>query len=181
MTIKTNEFWIDEPFENIVRKIKISTREVKFGMFNSFPKTFEKYPRPWIGEINRKKQSFKLFRTKGSDNTSDLSVVGNYAIRGTRPVVVVRHRIHFSAVFGMVGLLIFVIAVFFLLQKKDIIIPEAMQSVALLLVILYYAYTVMKDLRRDEQEIKKLLKRVLVDKEDVDDSDEETAPEHQGR
>jgi hypothetical protein len=173
MTIKTNEFWIDEPFEEVVRKIKIGTREVKFGIFNSFRKTFEKFPRPWIGEINTRKKSFNLFRVKGSESTSDLSAVGHYTIRGAKPVVVVKHRIHFTVVFGMVGLLIFVISLFFLLQKKGIVVPVAMQAVALVLVILYYAYTILKDLRQDEKELEILLTRVLVDEEEIDEEDEE--------
>jgi hypothetical protein len=118
MTIKTNEYWIDEPFEQIALKIKIDTRQVKFGIFNAFEKSFEMYPRPWIGEINPGKKTFKLFRTKGTDNTSDLSVVGRYTIRGSKPVVVVKHKIHFTVIFGAVGLLLFTIAAFYLLQTN---------------------------------------------------------------
>jgi hypothetical protein len=147
MTIKTNEYWIDEPFDLITKKIKLSTRLVKFGLFNSFPKSFAMYQRPWIGEINEKKMSFKMFRTKGSENTSDLSVVGKYAIRGSRPVIVVKHKIHFTGVLGMFGLFVFVIAVLFLLQKKGIVLPLAVQVIVLTSVIVYYAYTILKDLR----------------------------------
>lgn len=172
MTIKTNEFWTDDLFEDIVLKIKLGTRLVKFGVFNSFPKSFEKYPRPWIGEIDTRKQSFKLFRTKGTENTSDLSVVGSYTVRGGKPFIVVRHKIHFTVLFGMVGLLIFVIAAFFLLQKKGIVAPPAIQALALLMVILFYAYTILKDLRQDEKEIEELLTQVLVDEEEIDDEDE---------
>jgi hypothetical protein len=166
MTIKTNEFWIDEPFALISQKIKIDTRLVKFGPFNSFTKAFELYPRTWLGEVNHKKQSFKLFRTKGSDNTSDLSIVGKYTIRGAKPVIVVRHKIHFTVLLGMVGLLIFVIAAFFLLQKKGVIVHPALQAVALMSVIGFYAYTIARDLRDDEREIKKTLHRILVNEED---------------
>lgn len=179
MTIKTNEFWTDEPFEDIVQKIKLDTRQVKFGIFNLFPKTFEKYPRPWIGEIDTRKQSFKLFRTKGTENTSDLSVVGTYTIRGTKPLVVVRHKVHFTVLFGMVGLLVFIIAVFFLLQKKGIVVPPGIQALVLMMVILFYAYTIRKDLHQDEKEIEKLLTRVLVDEEEIDDEDEDDEAEGQ--
>jgi hypothetical protein len=172
MTVKTNEFWIDEPFENIAQKIKIDTREVKFGILNSFPKTFERFPRPWIGAIDRQRQSFKLFRVKGSQSTSDLSVIGYYTIRGAKPVVVVKHKLHFTVVFGIVGLLIFVIAVFFLLQKKGIIIPAAIQAAALVIVILFYTYTILKDLRQDEKEIEKILTRALVSADEIDDDDD---------
>src|SRR5688572_8670790 len=161
MTIKTNEFWIDEPFEDIARKIKSETRLVKFGIFNSFTKTFEMYPRPWIGEINERKQSFKLFRTKGSENTSDLSVVGSYTIRGAKSVIVVSHKLHFTGLFGMVGLLIFVIAVFFLLHKKNIVVPIVLQALGLVLVIFYYAFTILKDLRQDEKAIEEVLRKTL--------------------
>jgi hypothetical protein len=177
MTIKTNEFWTNESFEDIIRKIKLETRQVKFGVLNSFPKSFEKYPLPWVGEINERAQSFKLFRVKGSENTSDLSVIGNYSIRGTKPVVVVKHRLHFTVFFGMFGLFLFVVAVFYLLQKKNIDIPIAFQVIALLLVVLFYAFTIIRDLRQDEKEIERTLTRVLVDQEEIDDDDEEIEDE----
>jgi choline-glycine betaine transporter len=178
MTIKTNEYWIDEPFEQIALKIKIDTRQVKFRIFNAFEKSFEMYPRPWIGEINAGKKTFKLFRTKGSDNTSDLSVVGRYTTRGAKPVVVVKHRIHFTVIFGAVGLLLFAISAFYLLQQKGIIVPPAVQAIAFSLVILFYIYTIAKDLRQDEKQLEKTLTRVLVSEEDdeevdVEDDDED--------
>ena len=173
MTIKTNEFWTNESFEDIIRKIKLETREVKFGVFNSFPKTFEMYPLPWVGEIRERAQSFKLFRVKGSENTSDLSVVGSYSVRGMKPVVVVKHKLHFTVFFGMFGLFLFVVAVFYLLQKKNIVTPIALQVIALLLVVLFYAFTIIRDLRQDEKEIERTLTRVLIDSEEIDDEDEE--------
>jgi hypothetical protein len=168
MTIKTNEFWIDEPFEDIARKIKMSTRLVKFGPFNTYEKNFGTITPPWIGELDVKKRSFKLFRTKGTENTSDLSVVGTYTIRGAKPVIVVKHKLHFTVVFGTVGLFVFIIAVLFLLQKKGIVLPVALQASVMASVIIYYAYTIVKDLLQDEREIEKLLARVLVDERDED-------------
>lgn len=50
MTIKINEFWTDETFYDIARKIKANMREVKFGIFNSFPKSFEMFPLRRKGE-----------------------------------------------------------------------------------------------------------------------------------
>ena len=135
------------------------------------------FPRPWIGEIDTKKNSFKLFRVKGSESTSDLSAVGHYTIRGAKPVVVVKHKLHFTVIFGIVGLLIFTIAVFFLLQKKGIVVDASIQAVTLLLVILFYAYTIRKDLRQDEKELEQLLTRVLVDEEEVDDEEENEEPD----
>ena len=177
MTIKTNEYWIDEPFEIIAHKIKLGTRLVKFGPFNSFPKSFEMYPRPWIGEINEKKKSFKMFRTKGSENTSDLSVVGTYNTRGMKTVIVVKHRIHFTVLTGMIGLFVFVIAALFLLQKKGIVLPVGVQVIALTSVIMYYAYTIIKDLKGDEKEIERLLTRVIDNESDDDELNSEEEEE----
>ncbi|WP_276372689.1 hypothetical protein [Chryseolinea sp. H1M3-3] len=173
MTIKTNEYWTEESFDEIALKIKIDTRQVKFGIFNAFEKSFEMYPRPWIGEINQEKKTFKLFRTKGTENTSDLSVTGQYTIRGAKPVVVVKHKIHFTVIFGAVGLLVFAIAIFYLLRTKGIIVPPVIQAVAFSLVILYYIYTIGKDLRQDEKQIEKTLTRVLIDEEELDEEEEE--------
>jgi hypothetical protein len=176
MTIKTNEFWTDEPFEDIVRKIKSETRLVKFGIFNSFPKSFDRYPLLWVGEINEHTKSFKLFRVKSSESTSDISIVGKYTIRNAKSVIVVRHKLHFTTFFGMVGLLIFVLAVFLFFQKKDIIIPVALQVLGLLLVILFYAFTILKDLQKGEKAIEAVLTKALVnpvEKEDENDEDED--------
>lgn len=174
MTIKTNEFWIDEPFEDILKKIKMSTRQVKFGIFNAFHKNFEMFPGQWIGQIDARKQSFKLFRVKSSENTSDLSVVGRYTLRGNKPVIVVKHKVHFTVALGMMGLLIFVIAVFTLLRMKGIMVPVAIQAVALLLVLFYYAYTVMKDLREDEKRIQEMLTFLLLQEEEEEEEEELT-------
>jgi len=177
MTVKTNEYWINEPFDGIALKIRIDTRLVKFGPLNAFTRSFEMYPRPWIGEINPKRQTFKLFRTKGSENTSDLSVVGRYTVRGAKPVIVVKHKLHFTVVMGAVGLLIFFIAAFFLLQKKGVIVHPAIQAVAFSAVILYYIYTIARDLHHDEKQIEKTLTRVLVREEDVDEEEDDIEDE----
>ena len=173
MTIKTNEYWIDEPFDLIEAKLIMDTRLVKFGPLNAFKKSFEMYPRPWIGEINRKKQSFKLFRTKGTENTSDLSVVGQYTIRGAKSVVVVKHKLHHTVFVGAIGLLITVLGVSLIIQKKGIGAAPAIQAVLFLGVILYYIYTIGKDLRKDAEQIEKTLKRVLATDEDFDGEEEE--------
>jgi hypothetical protein len=52
-----------------------------------------------------------------------------------------------------VGLLVFTIAVFFPLQQKGVVIPVAIQVSVLLLVIMSYAYTILRDVRHDEIEI----------------------------
>jgi hypothetical protein len=177
MTIKTNEFWTDEDFSYIEAQLIIDTRPVKFGIFNFFKKGFESYPRPWIGEINRMKQTFKLFRTKGTENTSDLSVVGHYTIRGGKPVVVVKHKLHFTIIFGALGLLVAVLGCFVLVKKKGIIVSPAIQAVVFAMVILYYIYTIAKDLRDDEKQIKETLSRVLRREEDDYDEDVESEDE----
>jgi hypothetical protein len=47
------------------------------------------------------------------------------------------------------------------------------QVIALLLVALFYALTIIRDLRRVEKEIERTLTRVLIDREEIDDEDEE--------
>ncbi|HYI77964.1 MAG TPA: hypothetical protein VEW65_10125 [Chryseolinea sp.] len=172
MTIKTSEFWTDEPFEDIVKKIKSETRLVEFGMFNSFPKSFARYPLLWVGEINESTQSFKLFRVRSTESTSDISIVGKYTTRNGKSVIVVKHKLHFTTLFGMVGLLILAIAVFFFLQKKDIVIPVVLQALALALVILFYAFTILKDLQKGEKAIMAVLTKALVNAQEADDRSE---------
>jgi hypothetical protein len=77
----------------------------------------------------------------------------------------------------MFGLFLFVVAVFYLLQKKNIDIPIALQVIALLLVVLFYTFTIIRDLRKDEKEIERTLTRVLIDREEIDDEDEEIEDE----
>jgi len=78
----------------------------------------------------------------------------------------------------MFGLFLFVVAVFYLLQKKNIDTPIALQVVALLLVACFYAFAIIRDLRKDEKEIERTLTRVLIDKEEIDDKDEEIEDEN---
>ena len=72
----------------------------------------------------------------------------------------------------MVGLLILAIAVFFFLQKKDIVIPVVLQAVALVLVILFYAFTILKDLQKGEKAIMAALTKALVNAQETDDGSE---------
>jgi hypothetical protein len=39
-------------------------------------------------------------------------------------------------------------------------------------VILFYTYTILKDLRQDEKEIEKILTRALVSADEIDDDDD---------
>jgi VIT1/CCC1 family predicted Fe2+/Mn2+ transporter len=72
----------------------------------------------------------------------------------------------------MVGLLIFVMAVFFFLQKKDVAVPVALQAVGLALVILFYAFTILKDLQKGEKAIEAVLTKALVNPREMDSENE---------
>jgi hypothetical protein len=118
MTISHNHYKTDETFQELAVKLKMETRQVKFGPFNAIPKNFDRFPKPWVGEINERGEYFKLFRTKGQENTSDLSVHGKYIVRSGQGMIHVQHKLHYMVLVGFAGLAIAVAQYFSFYLKK---------------------------------------------------------------
>jgi hypothetical protein len=169
MTLKHHYYKTEETFQELAFKLKIETRQVKFGAFNAIPKNFDRFPKPWVGEINERGEYFKLFRTKGQEDTSDLSVHGKYVVRSGQEMIHVEHKLHYTSLVGFAGLAIAVAAVFFLLSKKEIIVHPILQIAAGLITLSVYGYTFYRDLRADE----KLIRQLLYARLELDDETEE--------
>src|SRR5687768_12347279 len=129
MTIRTHYYTTNETFEELVRKLKAMTHQVKFGPLNIMKRNFDRFPKPWVGEIDERGEYFKLFRTKGADHTSDLSVHGRFVVRSGEKIVEVKHKIHYMAAVGFAGLTLFIYAMLYLLGKRDITIHPTIQVI----------------------------------------------------
>jgi hypothetical protein len=169
ITVKTTDIWTNDPPELILRKIKWNTHEVRFGAFNSF--TRKEVNSDWIGEIDEKNVSFKLFRVTSPDHTSDFSVHGQYEIRAGRGVVKIRHKLHFTSILGPAGLLTCVYALWYLFQKKGKFVGPGYLFLALIIASSGYMFFLLRDLRKNETSIRELLERIWIDDPD-DESDE---------
>ena len=181
MTIKTHYYSTDETFNDFAFKLKASTRQVTFGPFNSMPKNFDRFPKPWVGEIDIRGEYFKLFRNKGQDNTSDLSVHGKYIVRSGQTFIEVKHKLHFTALIGFIGLAVFILAVFYLLGKKDVVVHPVLQVLVCLISLAVYGYTFYRDLREDERAIKEIIDRRLAVEEEIEEDNEEEDEEFETR
>lgn len=174
MTIKRYSCTTHETFQELAFKFKLKTHQVRFGPFNAMVKKFDKFRKPWVGEIEERGEYFKLFRTKGTEHTSDLSVHGKYKTSGGQAWLDVEHKIHYSAFLGFAGLALFVIAAFFLLSKKGIVVHPLLQVLTCIFVLLVYGYTFYRDLQADEKLIRGLIyAKFIMEDEEVDDEEEE--------
>ncbi|HOX82972.1 MAG TPA: hypothetical protein PLJ60_12970 [Chryseolinea sp.] len=160
----TTEVWTNDPPEVILEKIKWNTHQVKFVPFNIFKKKTEIYS-PWIGQIDEKKLSFKLFRVTSPDHTSDFSVEGQYEIRAGKGLVKIRHKVYFTSILGLAGLLTFVFAIWFLLQKKGILMGNLFLVLGLILTGGVYSVFILRDLNKNDAEIREVLERIWLDDE----------------
>src|SRR5690606_10058038 len=138
----------------LARKLKAQTREVKFGPLNMMKRNFDRFPKPWVGEIDKRGESFKLFRTKGQENTSDLSVHGKYIVRSGNRLIEVKHKLHYTSLTGFAGLGVFVFCVFLLMGEKGIVVHPALEVLTCLIVLALYGHTFYRDLKADEKLIK---------------------------
>ncbi|HEY0652013.1 MAG TPA: hypothetical protein VGD65_02755 [Chryseosolibacter sp.] len=161
MTIKTHEHSTEETFQEVAFKVKLDTRLVTFGPLNAIPKNTDRFQRPWVGEIDEKGERFKLFRVTGSDSTSDLSVHGRYVVRSGKPVIVVEHKIHFTAILGFAGIALATFGIFSLIKTKGIFVSILLQTVLCLFAVSGYAYAIYRDLRKNEKAIRFLLEKQL--------------------
>lgn len=121
MTVRTHYYTTTETFEELARKLKAMTHEVKFGPLNIMKKNFDRFPKPWVGEIDERGEYFKLFRTKGQGNTSDFSVRGRYIVRSGQPCIEVKHQLNYTNLIGFVGLGLLCFVYSFLWVKKKLL------------------------------------------------------------
>jgi len=184
ITIHTSEFWISEPFELVLEKIRRETKIVKFGPLNVFNTNHQDFYTKWIGEVDARQKRFKLFRVTSKKNTSDMSVNGEYQMRINKPMIVVKYKVHFTALLGLFGILTFSYAVWYLLRVKGIDLGTLGLLAILFSVGIIYSVSTMRDLRKCEQEIERVIYKIVKpqnepeneegdDEEDENEDDEE--------
>lgn len=178
ITIHTSEFWINEPIDFVIDKIRRETLLVEFGPFNVFNTKHQNFYTKWIGEIDRRNKKFKLFRVTDRTHTSDVAVHGEYTVRINKPMIVVRYKVHFTAFLGLFGLLAFGYAVWYLLRLKGVILGELGLIAILLTVGMGYSISTIRDLNKCAQEIERVIYKIV--KMDVDEDDEDDADDDDG-
>jgi hypothetical protein len=169
ITIRTTEVWTNDAPEVIFKKIKWDTHQVRFGPMSIF-KTTEIHS-AWIGEVDEKKLTFKLFRVTSPDFTSDFSVHGHYELRAGKGLVKIQHKVRFTSILGLAGLLTCVFAFWFLLQKKGILISQAYLLLTLVTAGAVFSISLLRDVNKNETAIRELLERVWYDDDDDEDQD----------
>lgn len=174
ITLRKTEYWTEETFEILSEKVRHETRQVRFGLFNSFDTKHKAFTTPWIGQLYPAQKKFKLFRVTGREHTSDLSVNGEYTTRLSKPVVVIRHKVHFTALLGLSGLLVSIYVAWHLLRQKGVMDSILFLLAGLLTAGIYYTIITLRDLNKNEAEIKRLIYKVPRRKyEEVEEEEEE--------
>lgn len=171
ITIRTTDFWINEPIEAIFEKLRWETHVVKFGPLNVYNTKHQNLTKTWLGELHPKSGTFKVFRVTGNDNTSDMSVHGEYTTRLGKPLIRVKFKVHFTAFLGLFGVLTCLFALWYLLNKKGIMMGEWVLIVLLLMVGGYYSVVTMRDLSASEQAIESLIYKTYPENNDIENSD----------
>ena len=174
VTIHTSEFWINEPFDLVLDKIRKETRLVKFGPLNVFNTEHKDFRTQWIGEIDNKKKKFKLFRVTDRTHTSDLAVHGELITRINKPMIQVKYKVHFTAFLGLFGLLVFGYAIWFLLREKGVPVNEIILIAFLLITGAIYSISTIRDLNKSEQLIQDTIYKIIkTEIEEADDDEDE--------
>jgi hypothetical protein len=169
MTVKNHNYITRETFKELAFKLKMETHKVKFGPFNVMRKTVNRFSKPWVGEIDERGEYFKLFRTKGADHTSDLSVHGKYIVRSGETMIAVQHKLHFTSLIGFAGLAVCVLGIFSFLSLKGIVVHPALQALICMIALAIYGYTFYRDLRADEKTIRQLIYAKLEFEDETED------------
>jgi hypothetical protein len=176
--LHTSEFWTEESSEMIFEKIGHETRQVRFGPFNIFDTGNREFTTKWLGQLKPKQNTFKLFRVTGKGHTSEISVNGLYTHRLNKSLVIVKYKLHFTALFGLLGVLTFVFAMWYLLGTKGYVTSKIYLLAGLLCVGIFYALSVVRDLNKSERAISESIYRpyrpVIYDPASEHDDDELT-------
>lgn len=130
------------------------------GWFNAFKTDHQNFNTKWIGEIDRKKGFFKLFRVTGKNSTSDLSVNGIYTTRINKPVLVIRYNIHFTAILGLFGILVTTFTLFSVVTK-NMQIDSWVLWVILFSVGVAYSISIVRDLNKTDRAMEELFQKKI--------------------
>jgi len=157
VTVHYHEYWIDEPVEKLQAQIQSNAQIVAFKALYFCNTDNQHYRMKWLGEIKTSPYSFTLFRVTSPTKTSDFRVFGKLDYRNGHPVLTTRIKLHYSAVLGFVGLLLFIASVSLLLIEKFpdynpffLFIPSAV-------IVFYYGFSQLNDFRKTKQLLDELV------------------------
>ena len=143
---------------------------------NAYKNPYQKFTKQWLGEVKPKSRTFKLFRITGEEHTSDLSLHGEYITHLSKPLIRVKFRVHFTAFFGLWGIMACVYAIWYLVNKKGILVSEWVLLLLLMLIGSYYVFITIRDLDASDRAIESTVYRVYSAENERDDmnKDDET-------
>jgi hypothetical protein len=162
LTVHKIEVWTSDPFEEIAHKISTETDAVKFGFLDVHKTNYRNLHSVWIGEVDHEKRTFKLYRRTGDSSTSDFAVVGNYVERSGKPVIAIRFKLIWSGLIGLAGLMVCVYALWFLFQKKNVMVGPAWLAFWLISVATGFSFFMLRDLNKTTEEIKRTISKEIV-------------------
>ncbi|MEO7988698.1 MAG: hypothetical protein ABI663_04100 [Chryseolinea sp.] len=94
-------------------------------------------------------------------------------IKLAKGLVKIKHKVYFTSIIGLVGLLTCVFAIWFFLQKKGILTGNFYLLLGLILTGIGYSAFILRDLNKNEVAIREVLERIWYDEYDETGGDEE--------
>ncbi|MBL4586278.1 MAG: hypothetical protein JKX84_04365 [Flavobacteriales bacterium] len=157
LTVHYHEYWINEPVGKLQAQIRSKTQIVAFKAFYFFNSNHEDYKMKWLGEIKTSPYSFTLFRITSPTRTSDFRVSGRLDYRNGRPVLTTKIKLHYSALLGFVGLLLFTVSISLLLSEKFPNYNPLFFFIPSIAIVFCYGFFQLNDFRKTRQLLDELV------------------------
>lgn len=158
MIVRQDEYWLDEPWEEVLFRLKESTQQVSFKAFYFFNTKHEDFHNEWLGEFKSNPDSFTLFRVTDRKNTSDFRVTGRLDNRLGRPVLHTKIYLHYLAIVGFIGLLLCTVSLSILLSDKFENHDPFILFVPSVAIVFYYGVSQLKDYRKTVALLNQIIK-----------------------
>ena len=159
VTVKRESF---ESFEDEIEffgRIRAKIHQVKLNALNMYDSELKTVRKPWLGQVDRKKNQFKIWRVTGGLNhyTSDFAVIGTVQPHKDGIKISVAYKVNPLTLLGLLGLLVFIYAIGFLLGTKGIVIHDLLLAFIMLIIGLSYGFWKIRDLNKSSDLLKKLI------------------------
>ena len=158
MIVKYFEERIDASVKQVEFSLTCTTRLVKFGPFGFYNNKLTNFIEPWMGEYDEQLKSFKFFRTiRDTDRTSEFYVKGKLLEQLNSTIIRYGVGVHYSPLFGLLGIVICLYAFNFLLVTRQYIQVEWYWIPVAFLGGVVYGYSQLKDYRKTVKEFQELI------------------------
>lgn len=139
-----NIFELPKNDENVFNRMRTQTQIVKFGLFNFVNVGSGGFRNNWLGSISEDARSFKLYRVRSTNSTSDFVLRGRINFDNNKTSVRVFVYPHFYLLLGYVGVFI---TVYFITNKMEEMYgyPNFTSELSVIATTLVYTIAKMKD------------------------------------